>query len=79
MNSISIRRIKNGGTFRREVDKISVIVNHRVDYEQSIIFLRDSRVGERARKSRLLEVIFTRDCVLSHSTIPEKNEGLLVV
>ena len=61
-----------------------------LDYEQSLTFLRDSRVGEHAsarenssrrRASRLLEVIFAHARVLSHSTtcIPEKNEGLLVV
>ena len=42
-----------------------------IDYEQSLIFLKDSRVGEPAARSRALP-----------STIPEiaeKNEGLLVI
>ena len=47
----------------------------RVDYEQSLIFLRDIRVGEHAsaRENHLEE---TRRAA---ATIPEKNEGLLVV
>ena len=54
-----------------------------LDYEQSLIFLRDSGVGEHASARGNLAAarrvssrwIFARDRVLS----PEKNEGLLVV
>ena len=56
---------------------------YKVDYEQSLIFLRDSRVGEHtsARKSPRGDA--TRGDVSSFSRAfacsPEKNEGLLVV
>ena len=50
------------------------VVQQLLDYEQSLIFLR---VGEQVTRAK--KVIFARVHVLSHSTIPEKKEGMLVV
>ena len=62
----------------------------KVDYEQSLIFLRDSRVGEHASArenhfdrdssaSRLLVGGDSRALACTRLSGPEKNEGLLVV
>ena len=71
------------------ISKVNKVLANILDYEQSLIFLRDSRVGEHASArgnhleetrraaARKNEGIFAR--ADSQSTIPEKNEGLLVV
>ena len=68
------RDLRSTSTFHHAFHRLHWNVCRRIDYEQSVVFLRDSRVGEHA-----WEVIFARVRVLSHPTVPEKNEGLLVV